>query len=111
MIRIVGCVIALLVFAPSTFAACVECPVGSCSYTKPNGTIVVTEGPSCGSEPASGHGFNNCRDVGSCRGCAGWTCITRDPQGFAAADSEVAPAEDAIEVVILYPIEAGAETR
>lgn len=111
MNRIVGCVVALLIFAPGAFASCVECPEDSCSYTRPNGTIVVTIGPVCGIEQASGYGFNDCRNVGNCNGCMGWTCVTRDPQGVAADPSEVASVEDAIEVVIVYPIEAGAETR
>jgi hypothetical protein len=88
MTRIAILAVALILSAPAAFALCVDCPPASCSYTKLDGTIVVTEAPACGTEVLSGYGFNNCHDVGNCNGCMGWTCYVQEPHGFSADGSE-----------------------
>jgi hypothetical protein len=79
--------------APLVLADCVECIEMSCSYTKADGTIVVTEAPRCTRDLAAGYGYEDCRNLSRCGGCMGWTCVTRDPAGFAGNPSELSREE------------------
>jgi hypothetical protein len=77
-VLIVACVTLLCSLALS--ADCVNCPNSSCMIIYSNGdSRVVNDTPICGYEAASDKGYQDCRNV-DCRGCIGWTCVTRDPE-------------------------------
>ena len=72
---------ALLLFAGNGKAECVDCFQGPCMVSYSDGTSrTFDDAPYCSMSPARDKGYENCRDVGDCRGCIGWTCVTRDPE-------------------------------
>ena len=65
----------------AAYGECVNCNVGPCMVAYSDGTSrMFDEAPYCSVTPANDKGYENCRDVGDCRGCIGWSCVTRDPQ-------------------------------
>src|SRR4051812_12813390 len=61
-------------------ADCVNCINSSCMIVYSDGTSrAVNDTPICGYEAAQDKGYESCRNV-DCRGCMGWTCVTRDPE-------------------------------
>jgi len=81
-------VIALLLVAFSLHAECVDCWVGPCTIAYSDGTSrTIDETPYCGGAAAD-KGYEDCRNVGDCRGCIGWTCVTRDPESMSVVQRE-----------------------
>lgn len=63
----------LILVAPAAFAQCVDCLEILCPPT------YTFDAPQCTPFEAYGKGYRNCKNVGTCGGCMGWTCQTRDP--------------------------------
>jgi hypothetical protein len=83
-LRVLFLLCASLLITGIANAECVDCFTGYCIVSYSNGTgRVFEDAPYCSTSAARDKGYENCRDVGDCRGCIGWTCVTRDPQVMA----------------------------
>lgn len=80
-LRVLILVSASLLLGGTLYAECVDCWTGPCVVSYSDGSSrTFDEAPYCGAGDALDKGYENCRNVGDCRGCIGWTCVTRDPQ-------------------------------
>ncbi len=79
-------------FAPAAVAqySCVDCKEDSCSYTQPDGTIIVTIVAQCqyNSPCETTKCVSDCRDVDNCGGCMGWSCYEWDTSSETLVQSE-----------------------